>query len=496
LALAALTLLGGYWRLQAWDPPSLWLDDQWVGIVTRKMTLRDVLDCPAPAPLGFLAIQALLGRVASDPEWPLQVFPIACNLLLVPLLGAFVARLTGRRSIGFLAASLTLISPGMAAHAVRAKPFASDALATMVLLGWGWPLLRGCDSRSLAWLAAGGLGAVLVSFNSTFVSLALVNLAAVAQACRPCPAPRLRLRLLMVAALFDAAVIAVYALVMRAQANTAVNLFWTPFYLPTDSLASMWEFLRTHAWFAVGGAFLPELRWMGLLVLPSLIVLLSGRDTRWHGLFTLTLAAGLLTASALRLYPLGTGRTDIFLYPLVIVMVCHCLHVLTSWRWIAGFAGRALVIASAAAVAYLGGASTYVPNNDAELVRRFEAMYQPGDGLLLHPYASVAVGYYTTWPIRVRAGGSMWGFHPELVHEDSLSLFPREGFDDDPALLGPDMQEFLREDFKRILFIGTHLSGRVDRFMRETVTAAGYIPVHGVRARSARVVVFERREAP
>jgi hypothetical protein len=95
------------------------LDDQWVAIIVRKMSMQEILQYLPVVPTGFLAILVSFGRWFDDPEWPLQVFPTLCGVAQIPLLGVLVARLTGRGSLGFVAACLSVVSPGLVYHGIR-----------------------------------------------------------------------------------------------------------------------------------------------------------------------------------------------------------------------------------------------------------------------------------------------------------------------------------------------------------------------------------------
>ena len=62
----------------------------------------------------------------------------------------------------------------------------------------------------------------------------------------------------------------------------------------------------------------------------GLVWLLAHRPTRFLGLVVLGFYAAFVTASALQIYPLGTGRADIFAFPLSICLFTVGLHLATQ----------------------------------------------------------------------------------------------------------------------------------------------------------------------
>ena len=93
-ALAALCIVAAVLRGAGLDPASLWLDDQWVGIVVGQIDWRQYLELRPPVPIGFVAVEAWVAAVSSDPEWPLQIVPFLSTLAVVPLLSVLVTRWT------------------------------------------------------------------------------------------------------------------------------------------------------------------------------------------------------------------------------------------------------------------------------------------------------------------------------------------------------------------------------------------------------------------
>src|SRR5688572_17322562 len=154
LALAAAVIVRVAWLA---DKP-LWRDEAWVASLARDPAL--FFDRPLrPVPVGFLGLSALTLRVPGlPPEIALRVVPLAAGLATVILLPV-LARTLGARA--GTASAVTWLAAGMPAlvyYSRELKPYALDALATVVVAWVVWRAFEGDaqpaagmrDERSLA----------------------------------------------------------------------------------------------------------------------------------------------------------------------------------------------------------------------------------------------------------------------------------------------------------------------------------------------------------
>jgi Dolichyl-phosphate-mannose-protein mannosyltransferase len=176
VAVLAVTLLALVLRAPGLDPPSLYLDDVWVGALTRIESIGKMAALHAHHALGFLLLEWLARRAFHDPEWSLQILPFVASLLLIPLSARLVFKLTRNTGSAFLAAALVAISPVLSAYSVRAKPFAFDALATCVLLLAAAGCLEKPSLRRLAGLGSLAVLATLLSLPALLTSAVLLPL--------------------------------------------------------------------------------------------------------------------------------------------------------------------------------------------------------------------------------------------------------------------------------------------------------------------------------
>jgi len=453
LSLVFLVGLGLLWRLAAWNPPSLWLDDQWVGVVVTRMSMEQFIELRPPLPLGLAVLFAWMRGLFRDPEWSLQLLPMIASIAQVPLMALLVARATGRRSAGFLAGALLLINPLLGTYGVRPKPYAFDGLFTVLLLLAGLPLLKEANPRRLALFALAGLVSLLFSFTSIFVSALCVNLALAADLLRQ-RRERPPWRAGLIVLVFDASVWLVYVLLLREHGNQALRAYWAGGFLPLGSLEGLLAFLKIAGWGALSGAFPGPLCFLTVLVIPGLAGLLWRASSRTVGIFFGLFYLQLLATSALGIYPLQGGRASMFTYPITLFLACAGLVVLTSFRRVTALSAIATCLLAAAALYWLGEPSRYPPGRDAELVRALQEEVRPGDGVLVWPLASEAIGYYSDWPITLQRQVDPRGFGIELVRRDTLNL-PQP-----PELAGRLdglLHEFLARDHDRILYFWTNL---------------------------------------
>ena len=133
----------------------------------------------------------------------------------------------------------------------------------------------------------------------------------------------------------------------------------------------------------------------------GLVWLLARRPTRFLGLVVLGFYAAFVTASALQIYPLGTGRADIFAFPLSICLFTVGLHLATQ-----ALPVRRL-IRLAAAILVMAVAVTrplhveYFNVDDVHLVDHLSANLQPEDSLILSPTGAYLVAFYGHWPVTI-----------------------------------------------------------------------------------------------
>jgi hypothetical protein len=495
-ALAIVTGLVLLRRFAGFDPPSLWLDDQWVALLVRKVGLRELLELKPTVPLGLVVIEKLFACLSPDPEGPLQLFPLLCSVAQIPLMAILVLRGTGSRSLALLGAALLAVDPIQIEYAVRVKQYASDTLVVLVLLLVGAPLLaRWSRPRAIA-VALGSVAAVTISFPSVLVSLPLLHLGLLGILLRPGEERRERRGAFAVVVAVDLLFAATWFAFLRSQGSGAMRDYWEGHYLPSAPLAAL-RFLVDQGWGALRQTLPPPLAPALALVPVGLFALLRDPARRWTGALYAACWAGLAALSALRLYPLGGGRTDAFLHPVTILLLLSApLAVPGRWRERPVFPAVTL-LAAVVILAALLHPSVYRPCGDALAVRKGVEETRPGDALIVYPHAAFAAALYAPWPIEVVPWPEYaHGFHVRILRPETLTLSPRGSYWIEPGNLDPELISFLATPRRRILYLAAgDLQPLPHARIVDRIVERGYHPSAAFRFDRAGLFVFEPGEA-
>lgn len=498
MAVLGVTLLALVQRAPGLDPPSLYLDDAWVGALTRIESIGQLAALRSHHALGFLLLEWAARRLFHDPEWSLQIFPFVAGLLLIPLSARLVFKLTRNSGQAFLAAALIAVSPLLSSVSVRAKPFALDALATVALLLAATGCMQKPSLYRLAGLGTLAVAATLISFPALLTSAVLLALAFGWWFLNGSAEKRQRIRAAAgLFALAGSSLGLIWFFLMHQQANQGLLQFWRPGFLPLDSFSGAVRFLWSRTVSTVLPAFPFGARALGLLSAVGLVAALTRRELRWFGLFFIALAAGLVLASALNLYPLGDPRTSTFLAPVFIVLAALSPEVLRSGSRAA--AARTL-LGWGGALALMAGASrweSYPPCNDAALVNRLELRLRPEDGLLIYPHANWTLGYYGSWPLQFRKTDD-YGTRFEVIPKRprTMLLSGKIGYEEHPELLDPELEAFAGSRHPRVFYFATHLEYRccdAHVHIQRRLEEMGYVRKEGSATRTAELVEFELR---
>jgi len=488
----ALMLAAVWARAGGLNPATLWYDDVWVAVLTKVSSPVDLLDIPAPGPLGFLSVLWVVRRLIADPEISLQLLPFICGLISIPLVGVAARRITGSAVGAALAAAVMALNPLVAHYSIFIKHFTVDAVvsASLLLLAAGM-LTRPTVSR-LAWGALVGFVSFTMSFISVIAAALLVNLGAFAVARTERYQWRATWPAAAVALAFNSAVLATYALYLRHIRNPELISFWESSYMSTDSVASALAFLRESIP-AITKAALPEFLWPTWPLVFAGFAWLAWKPHRrvlaaFFGLFYATWIA----MSALQMYPLGGERTDIFSFPATIVLYCAGFYAITSWHRAARSVAFVVAVVMVAMGLLLAPTTTYFDvEGDSDIVRELQARARDNDGVVLYPSAGFIVGYYGPWPVAIeRTDLIMQGYNVSLRRPSSLTL-PH----DDLERVAPVLETFLqRGSLQRVFYVTARQKSDVipKPFVVSAFEHFGYNLADAFSSARTSVSVFER----
>jgi hypothetical protein len=432
------------------------MDDLVWGAIIRAPDLGTMLSIPAHAPPGFFLVLRVALEIFRDPEWSLQLVPFMSGVLAIPLIAVAAWRLTGSPGLAMLGAALAALNPLAAHYSVFVKQYVPDLLVTAGLLAGGGTLLTRDFDRGRFWRVSLLAGvAAFFSVTSVFISVPILTLAALREAAdrRPSAAARVVPAL----ATFYALVFLAY-LAVRSRTNPLLRADFGSGFMPLDSWDSAWRFI------AVSGRRLLEtslpswketdllnpetVSWPLPIVGLGLLWLLVRPPVRWLGLAVAGAYSAALVASALEMYPLGTGRPDIYAFPLAMILMVAGAHALTAWipgrevvRLLAGAAAAWVALAAPLRPAYFGV-------DDVRLVREVAAHAGEDEGIIISPSGGYLMSFYGPWPIAVsptteRSNGT----RAEIVRPLTLHLASDET---DP---GPAIDAFLTAHPPRVWYV-------------------------------------------
>jgi hypothetical protein len=412
-------------------------------------------------------------RFLPGAELSVQLIPFAASLALIPLGAWLVWRRTGSLCGGILAAVLLALNPILSEYAVRAKPYATDALLSLILVAATLPCLAEPSPHRLWRLGLLAPLAILFSYPAALVGavgFAFAFSAAIVST-------RERGRLTRIAGAFIAAEATFGFLLVYRQANDSLKIFWQAGFVPLDKPYAALAFVASHSARVLTDSFPRDWWALGILPLLAFARLVQRRETRFTAAFLAALWASLFAAAALRLYPVDS-RTTAFAYPLVALLAAGTVSVQMQRARLAvvregvpAFLAAAVVLTSASRVAY-------PVVEDARLVRSLRAESGPGDAVLLYPHANWSAGYYSDWPVRL-VPVDYYGtrFESRLLREGAVTLPGFAGYEDRPQLLDPALRDLVSRRPERVLYLATHLDvngSAAHVHIQEFLGASGY----------------------
>lgn len=299
----------------------LWQDETLLSLdigVRSPAALMRPLDYDQTAPIGFLWGEWLVTRVAGMSVWALHALPLVAGIALVVATWFVGRRLVGREA-ALIATAMAAVSGLLLSYANLVKPYGSDALVTLALIGATVPVLRSPRSRvAWAWFAVTAILAPWFSTPSVLV-LAAVTLAILTEV--PVRSdPRVRRFFMMATAAWVAMAAALYRLIYAETASNAyLRRYWEFGFLQPGAPHYSERVRRAALAFVqpLGRGTLrsPEALLAIALAIAGLVVVARRRG---RGTLTLLLApyVAVVAAAIIGVYPIHS-RLVLFLAPLL-----------------------------------------------------------------------------------------------------------------------------------------------------------------------------------
>jgi hypothetical protein len=440
----AVAAAAAWLRRRQLGPPSLWTDDAWPALVT-KVSWSNVPVVGLTAP-GFAAILKVWLHVTGFSETKAQSVAFTFGIAGPALVWLVcVARGLGRPAAA-LATAILVTAPASVVYSARVKQYTLDAVIVIVLLWFAWRLIDAPQERR-RWLAFTIAAIVATALSSAIVPVVCGGyLAALLSARRAGRANVVvAAKHLVVYAVFGAVW---WVTMLRPRLGTPLHDYWRAFYFQTDSPS---DFLRSVAHtptrFDHGFADVPSLL-VPVLVVAAGVLAWKARRELAVLLITPLLVAAVL--ALLQLAPLGTGRTDLYLYPVVAVLLAVGASELMRRVKLPGL--LVVVVLIAAMVASANTPSAYPQEDMKTAVSALVARAAPGDAIMVYYGGRYAFALYAPYPVSVYATTSQTDGFDVQIHRPHVILLPSYT---DRSLYRAAVKRLLAHE-NRVWFIGTH----------------------------------------
>ncbi len=457
-------------RAPGLDPSSLWLDDTWVALVHKVDELPVVLRMGVTAP-GFSLLLKALFSIFGFSHFAAQAIPFLAGVAAPPLVYLIARRWGAGRWAATLGAALLLLAPVHVTYSTNVKQFTVDVILGLALLHLSWRTFDAPDQDRLRRLA-------LIAAVATLFSASVGPVAAVAVAV---PAlPRLLDRQWR-SALWPGAYglyALTWALVLRSRLPTSLGTYWerTTSSGITDPFRALGRFASEFGggpW--VGGAV--------LVVLGAAVLVLSVRER--------LLLVGPVLVAALASFvgiPLGTGRTDMYLYGGMAIAVALVVDRLVPRPVPQAVVLAAVVAALAVPLPRPGYADPEAGMTEdvRPLVHLATTELGPDDELITVG-SRFAVALYGPWTVSIHeAPNSTTGWLPAI--EDDRIL-PTAGWPHTPADLRATFPEPTAD---RVQVLVSHFDRSLASAAFQVMIEAGYVQTEQRARTGAWWAQFER----
>jgi MFS family permease len=433
----ALGFLKFFLVLPAIGPTSLYRDDAWQALSVRVDDIRDVLQTGVTSP-GFALLLRFISKADEVSEQTLQA-PALLAGILGPMVAFAISRWWGlSRSASIVTAMLLCVAPAHTDYTTRVKPYTLDAIATLVCLAIS---KSACDAprKRIPWMLLVVAAVVSTSISAT-AGLAASTMVLVVAIIRRFDAPDQRWKDLVILLLFGCLLASWYSFVLDARLNVALHEFWR------DRMAH-WEdglvqavksiaanILRVFASLIpdntdtalVPSAFLYLVPLAMLYAVLAFAGIVRVWQTNWrYGMVLSTPLFLAVTLCAVGKFPLGGGRTDLYLAPIIAITV-GCL---LDWRPIRPYAVplAATLCGVLSIAAGIGARATYPQEDLKSLTADVEERAGSNDRILVFPETAYMYALYSRASVRTEPDPlSMTGFTPKL---DDPRVFLMPGFE-------------------------------------------------------------------
>jgi len=523
IAISFYVLAAYVMRQSGLNPNSLWLDDQWVATLIKNESWIDILSIHAPVPVGFLIIIKFFHSIINDPELSLQIFPFLCGLIQIPIIAILGKQLTKKHSIGLLMAFLLVCSPEISTYSLRVKSYTLDSLITICLILAQVSWLKNNNFIHYRRFCIISTVAIFFSFTSVLVSFILINISVVLDYAKV----KKTKYIFTYTIGYNILIFLSYYFLIRHQSNPITKEYWATAFLNLKEFKPFVAFITNNFSSIFTNSIHPDLHYILALFPIGLICLILNKYTRNIGIFVIAYYFVFLALSGLQIYPMGGVRTDIFSYPVVIIMVglgcnmtiIHCIELLLKivrgsrevnsviqLNYLLKFADfiflLTVILCSMCFISTrINDRYSYVSNEDKKAVLYLNDNLPDNSGLIIYPHAMWAMGYYGRWEYDNIYGlknnvGVGHNFDTHLKRDNTLNfstLIDGMSFEKNYKIYTDIINKFLENELDNIFLIITSPSGIILNPILSAIDVYNYKIVEVVQFHPHSIIRHYRR---
>jgi hypothetical protein len=394
LGVAALTLFGLWCRLRGLTNGSLYRDDAWVAL-TSRVPWHDAWRMFGTAP-GFTLFERVWVGLASPSTWVEQTPTLIASVLAIPIVAAVAWWWGLRRWSVVVVAALVAIGRINVDYATHLKPYATDVIAGVLVLWAAERWRRG----SSAW----PFGAVaLISLAVSFSVAPVVAGCAIVMAIEGFR--QRRFGSLWAPGLLVAVPIAALYWRVHQGISPQLKISWAANFVNFHSLRSIVHSVHTIVGGLVWGFIDTTPHWhipglSKVIVVGVVLGCVIGAFSFRRALLPTAAVVAAAFAAAIHVEPLGTGRTDAYLYPaLALLLACGIERVVDLARGLWHPAGHTVAVAVAVLLAFLAldvaaHRPTYPGGSITPVATAAKAELASGGGVIIEGTARWPWTYY------------------------------------------------------------------------------------------------------
>jgi hypothetical protein len=490
LILTVLTVLAAAIRAPGLTSLGLWRDDAWVAL-SSKVGIGTAVHMWVTAP-GFSFIERGFMGLGPTSTWWAQLIPLATGIASVPAAYWLARTFSLSRKIAFTLAVLVCVSPVTVIYSTRVKEYGADFLLSCLLLWCTEVARRRRTKRKYRLLAVISVMAFVFSASlgpeiaAMWMALALLS----------GTWEHLR-RHVLPAAIPVAVGCSAIAGIFYRHLSPYIGKPWIGWYVVHTSPTAFIGSVVVTLWRLFAALFdLP--RWsptLDVLVFFGLCCLLVAGMSRGRAMLApACLVVAALGSSALGVTPLGTGRTDEYLYPALLVLVGSGLArvaspVLSSVSHATRYATFAVAILVGAVLvtnAFVS-APRYPGVNVGQLAAEIRHAEQPGDHVVVGELMRYPWALYEDRSPHIEFGPD-WSTGFTVVSTDpSTFIVPSELYEGGSR---PAQWAALMSKYRRLWFVESSPLSLNPTY--EALRRAGWRPVRTLRAPGCAAILLER----